>query len=49
MKRERLPESWGEDSFGPKYSEHSSRVIIPRVNDLETFTAEEFNGQRTQK
>lgn len=49
MKRERLPESWGEDSFGPKYPEHSSRVVIPRVNDLETFTAEEFNGQRTQK
>lgn len=49
MKRERLPKSWDDDSFGPKYSEHSNRVNIPRIEELEPFTAEEFHGQRTQK
>lgn len=49
IRKERLPQDWEDGSFGPKYSEHASRVVIPRVEDMEPFTAEAFNGQRTLK
>lgn len=45
----RHPEEWGNDSFGPKVSEHQSRIVLPRIDEIEASTAEEFRGQPTQK
>jgi len=48
-KKQKFPEDWHPDSFGPTVAEHTDRIVIPKIEDLEASTAEEFGNQRIRE